>query len=175
MLHRFPIFLLVAILLSIVLVACAGAPASPLAPTPASTSAPTVIPQLSVTPIPTTTTSPTPAVSPESTTIPIMSPIEIPTELQPYAESAIQIAAEALGVDPDDVTILSIQSATGRNSSLGCPKPGFMYLQVITPGYLVKVEVAGQQHEVHMNERGHGVLCTSNQIKQIPGSGDTGK
>ena len=86
-------------------------------------------------------------------------------ELQPMADKATDILAETLSVSPEDVTILDIQRVEWRDASLGCPKPGMMYAQVITPGYLVKAEVKGETQMVHMNEAGHGVVCPPDRAK----------
>jgi len=45
-------------------------------------------------------------------------------------------------------------------------------LQVITPGYLVKVTVNDAVYEVHLDERGRGVFCPANQIKTAPSLGN---
>ena len=105
-----------------------------------------------------TPTSPrsTESIMPESTLSP---------ELQTVAKQATAILVETLGVTPDDVTILEIERVTWRDGSLGCPKPGMMYTQVITPGYLVKAEVKGEFRMVHMDEKGHGVVCSSDSAK----------
>ncbi|RUA17629.1 MAG: hypothetical protein DSY55_01840 [Clostridia bacterium] len=101
-----------------------------------------------------------------------MSSTPFPAKLQPLAEAATKIAAEALNIDPAKVTVTAIESYTWRNSSLGCPKPGFMYLQVITPGHLVKVVVDDIQYEVHLDKRGRGVFCPANQAKTPPPLGN---
>jgi len=35
------------------------------------------------------------------------------------------------------------------DTSLGCPRPGMFYAQVITPGYLITLEVKGEKYEYH--------------------------
>jgi hypothetical protein len=45
------------------------------------------------------------------------------------------------------------------DTSLGCPEPGMMYAQVITPGFLVMIEAEGQQYEYHTDESRFVVLC----------------
>ncbi len=45
------------------------------------------------------------------------------------------------------------------DSSLGCPQPDMLYAQVITPGYLVVVEVSGEPIEYHTDDRGTVVRC----------------
>ena len=45
------------------------------------------------------------------------------------------------------------------DSSLGCPQPDKLYAQVVTPGYLVVVDVSGERIEYHTDERGTVVRC----------------
>ena len=80
-------------------------------------------------------------------------------ELQTTADKATTILSDALDVSPDDITILEVQRVEWSDASLGCPESGMMYAQVITPGYLVTAEVKGEEQMVHMNEKGHGVVC----------------
>ncbi|MCO6450672.1 MAG: hypothetical protein J5I90_07760 [Caldilineales bacterium] len=79
------------------------------------------------------------------------------------AVAAQSIAADALDVTPADVTVVEVEQIDWNDSSLGCPQPDYLYAQVITPGYKVTVEVAGETHFVHMDMSGHGVLCTDPQ------------
>ncbi len=90
---------------------------------------------------------------------------QIPPEFQKVAEDAVNIIAHDLGVSPDAVTVLSVQKVTWSDASLGCPQPGMMYAQVLTPGYLVTAEVNGQTHNVHMNDRGKGEVCPPERAK----------
>jgi len=82
-------------------------------------------------------------------------------KLQKVAENAVAILVEHLNVSPDEVTIEDVQRVTWRNGALGCPQPGMMYTQALVEGYLVKARVAGEEREVHMDERGRGVVCPS--------------
>ena len=46
------------------------------------------------------------------------------------------------------------------NASLGCPKEGMAYTQVITPGYKLIFDLAGTPYAVHTNSDGsHMVIC----------------
>ena len=149
-----PILAVTLTALLLVLVGCGNLPVA----------TPTHLPPAMPSPTPTTI----PSITPQPTEAPTMSPTPFPANLQPYVEAATKIAAEALSVDPAEVTVMAIESHTWRNSALGCPKPGFMYLQVITPGYLVKVVVDDAQYEVHLDERGRGVFCPADQVKTVP-------
>ncbi len=86
--------------------------------------------------------------------------IRSPEESASPAEQAAQdVAAESLGVEPEDVTVLEITSAEWPDASLGCPQPGMMYAQVLTSGYQATVEVDGETYDVRMDTKGNGFIC----------------
>ncbi|MSP13335.1 MAG: hypothetical protein EXR62_10320 [Chloroflexi bacterium] len=64
-----------------------------------------------------------------------------------------------------------------RDSSLGCPEPGKMYLQVIIPGYRVVLQKNGETIEIHTDKSGdHMVICKTPPQKsgnQLPDSAGT--
>jgi hypothetical protein len=67
--------------------------------------------------------------------------------------------AEDLGVPAETVQVITLEPRDWPDSSLGCPQPDMLYAQVITPGYLVLVEVSGEQIAYHTDERGTVVRC----------------
>lgn len=68
-------------------------------------------------------------------------------------------AASRAGVTVGDVTIVETEFRDFPDSSLGCPQPGMMYTQVITPGYRVVLEADGAAYDYRMNRRGTFRLC----------------
>jgi hypothetical protein len=64
-----------------------------------------------------------------------------------------------LGISPDTVQVVSIEPRNWPDASLGCPQPDMLYAQVVTPGYLVLVDVSGERIEYHTDERGTVVRC----------------
>jgi hypothetical protein len=76
-------------------------------------------------------------------------------------ETAPLIAAIAadLGVPRETVQVVTMEPRDWPDSSLGCPQPDMLYAQVVTPGYLVLVEISGEQIEYHTDERGSVVRC----------------
>ncbi|MCX7706544.1 MAG: hypothetical protein N2204_00860, partial [Anaerolineae bacterium] len=60
--------------------------------------------------------------------------------------AAIKTLAERLGVSVADVTVTAWEPVDWPDASLGCPEPGKMYAQVITPGYQVMLQVRGEIH-----------------------------
>jgi hypothetical protein len=75
------------------------------------------------------------------------------------AAPVVAAIAADLGVPPASVQVISMESRDWPDSSLGCPQPDMLYAQVITPGYLVLVEVSGEPIEYHTDELGTVVRC----------------
>lgn len=79
------------------------------------------------------------------------SPQVVPLVVSDLADR-LEIAAEA-------VSVVEVEEVTWPDSSMGCPQPGYMYLQVITPGYRIVLEAQGQTYNYHTDSAGHFVLC----------------
>lgn len=62
-------------------------------------------------------------------------------------------------LSPADIAVVAVESKQWRDSSLGCPRAGMMYKQVITPGYAITLKAAGKQFEFHTNTGNTIVLC----------------
>jgi hypothetical protein len=67
----------------------------------------------------------------------------------PLVTAAVDDLAGRLGIEPSDVTIVDARSVTWGDGSLGCPKPGMMYTQVLVDGTLVVLKAGGKQYEYH--------------------------
>ena len=67
--------------------------------------------------------------------------------------------AGRLDVDVEEITLVKVQPVEWRDASLGCPKPGVDYIQVLTPGYLIKLEAAGSEYEYHTDDAQRVVTC----------------
>ncbi len=61
--------------------------------------------------------------------------------------------AQRIGITPDSIVVKSAQEIEWPDSSLGCPKPGMMYAQVITHGVLIVLEANGKTYEYHGSMR----------------------
>ncbi len=62
--------------------------------------------------------------------------------------------------------VVKVESKNWSNSALGCPKSGMQYMQMITPGYLVKVKADGILHQVHTSHS-HAVTCGQSKPDSI--------
>jgi hypothetical protein len=84
----------------------------------------------------------------------------IPGGLEAAVELANQDLAERLAMPIDKIAIVSAEVVEWPDASLGCPKPGMIYAQVITPGYRFILEVGGEQYEYHSdNDGGQLISC----------------
>jgi hypothetical protein len=123
---------------------CASsAPAPPAAPTTSTTVATT-------SPPPASPASPVPGQLPRSSSNP---------DAQAASDAALADAAAHLGVSRADLTLEQIDAREWGDSSLGCPRPGLLYSQVVTPGFLIVVTSGTKVLEYHADARGRVVLC----------------
>jgi hypothetical protein len=63
---------------------------------------------------------------------------------------AKELLTTQLRVAVNEIEVISAESKTWNDSSLGCGKPGTMALQVLTPGYAVTLRAQGKVHRVHV-------------------------
>jgi hypothetical protein len=63
--------------------------------------------------------------------------------------AAVTDLAKRLSIDPADITVVSAEEVTWSDSSLGCPKPGMMYAQVLVEGSRIVLEANGTRYEYH--------------------------
>jgi len=62
---------------------------------------------------------------------------------------AIETLASELGVPREQIELDTVRAIDWRDSSIGCPKPGMAYLDVVTPGHKVTLRADGQIYVVH--------------------------
>lgn len=73
--------------------------------------------------------------------------------------SLLEAIGKDLGVAPETIQIVSVDARDWPDTSLGCPRPGEAYAQVITPGFLIVVEADGERIEFHSDQRDNVVRC----------------
>lgn len=175
--------LIVMLWLSVGLTGCAGTSSTftpPIgtgaSPTPLETSTPLDTPTPFPTPPPLVTptslrteTSSTPTLTrPAATPSPLSTPttenqtgdktVTPASLLERFIQEAIADLARRLGIAPTAITVTRAEAVEWSDTSLGCPQPGMMYAQVITPGYLIVLEANGQTYEYHAS-RSRIFLC----------------
>src|SRR3954471_15215452 len=72
---------------------------------------------------------------------------------------AIDLLARELHCTPTEITLLEQSPVTWPNSALGCPQPGRMYLQVLTPGYRVRLAYREREYIVHTDRGRRAIRC----------------
>lgn len=125
-------------------------------------------------PAPAPETEPAPVI--DATASPIQIPVTPPVEdtvLQTFITQATEDLANRLGVDVDKITLLEARSVNWRDSSLGCPQPDMMYAQVITPGYLLLLDVDGAIYEYHADKRSTVLYCETPESPAPDSLGDS--
>jgi hypothetical protein len=68
--------------------------------------------------------------------------------------------ARQLGIGTSQITVVEVEAIEWPNSGLGCPQPGMMYAQVITPGHRIVLETEGRTYEYHTDQRQTAILCS---------------
>jgi hypothetical protein len=136
------------------LVGCA--PKGAVYVTPTEEPRPTAAPE---TPSPTPKEAPTGTPEPSPTSPPQAAP-QVPEDAAKAVAWARRDLASRLKVAEDTVALESIEEIDWHDSSLGCPQPGHMYLQVITPGYRFVLRARGATYAYH-SARGAdwAILC----------------
>ena len=79
--------------------------------------------------------------------------------VQAVVDLAIADLAARLGVGTSAVTVLTAAATTWPDKSIGCPKPGMQYLQVLVDGALVELQASGKTYSYHSGDDGKPVLC----------------
>ena len=73
---------------------------------------------------------------------------------------AIRADLEArIGVDVSSMVVVSVETATWPDGSMGCPKPDEMYTQAIVDGYQVIVAYDGTEYDYRVSDTGIVRFC----------------
>lgn len=80
-----------------------------------------------------------------------------------------QALAQQAGVSLDTLQLTAKTPQEWNDSSLGCPDPATMYMQVLTSGYMLTFSDGSNTYEVHTNESGaNAVLCENGAPTVLP-------
>ena len=85
-------------------------------------------------------------------------PTEVSEDLTPAQQAAISELVRNLGLDTDQIEILSTEAVEWPDACLGISVDDTACAEVITPGYRVTLEVNGNQVEYRTNEEGTVIL-----------------
>jgi hypothetical protein len=74
--------------------------------------------------------------------------------------AAVNDLTAQLKAAPQQVQVISVTPTDWSDTSLGCPKPGMFYAQVIVEGYKIVLAAGRDQVEYHSDKRGRVVSCS---------------
>lgn len=66
--------------------------------------------------------------------------------------------AKKLNIPESEITVEKVEEVEWRNTSLGCPEEGKVYLQVIVPGHVITLKAQGKTYEYHTGNN-QAVTC----------------
>jgi hypothetical protein len=137
-----------AMALALVVAACAGG--ASVTPSPSGGTSPS--------PSGGTSPSPTGGGSP-SASAPAGSPGGSDALLSEARDAILADLEARIGVDVSTAEIVSVEPATWPDGAMGCPRPGEVYIQVITSGYRVVVSFDGTLYDYRVSDAGAVRFC----------------
>ncbi len=143
-------------------------PASDVTTTPAVPPVPTALPR-EETPMPTPDQGNEPVRPvPPYNAQPLTPPFGAAMDTQ--IDAARQDLAQRLGIDASAIEVVQVEAVTWPDTSLGCPKPGMMYPQVLVEGVLLQLRANGQIYRYHGDGQNRMFLCDPQAGPQIGGT-----
>ena len=82
------------------------------------------------------------------------------TDGPPALQAVLSDAAKRTGTHARDLKIVRTEQKNWPNGGLGCPRPGEMYTQIITPGWLIEIRSGERVLEYHTDGKERFVLCS---------------
>jgi hypothetical protein len=67
--------------------------------------------------------------------------------------------AGRLGADLASIQVVRTEAVVWNDGSLGCPKPGEFYIQMLIDGYWVVLQVDGTDYDYRVSDKGYFTLC----------------
>lgn len=81
-----------------------------------------------------------------------------------HIELAKKHLAERTRAPLETIEVVEVAEVEWNDSSLGNPRPDMMYMQVITPGYSIELELGQKFYEYHTDMNGRVVLCNETPL-----------
>ena len=106
--------------------------------------------------------APTPTATPVAATPVAATPVATPAPggtavTNPAVAAAIADLARRNSIDPARIRVDNVEAVDWPDGAIGCPQPGQSYVQVITPGYRIRLAVDAQITNYHANRAGTNV------------------
>lgn len=72
---------------------------------------------------------------------------------------AVADLSNRLGIPESDIVIEQVKPIEWPDATLGCPKPGMDFSPVVTPGYIIALEMEGKTYNYHTDDVDRVILC----------------
>ncbi len=96
-------------------------------------------------------------------------PTPFASGLESLIEKAKEDLAQRLSSPVTQINLVEATAVVWPDASLGCPQEGMAYAQVLTPGYLILLELGNKEFEYHSSRDTYIVYC-ENPIPPVPGT-----
>lgn len=96
---------------------------------------------------------------------------KVPVEVKDAYQAALTDLTKRTNLAATNVQLTRHTVQEFSDSGLGCSEAGSMYMQVITPGYVMTLEASGKTYEYHTDMTGRRVvLCGADgqPVKKLP-------
>ncbi len=92
---------------------------------------------------------------------------EVPAKI---LDEIIADLIERTGFERQEIEVVRAETVVWNDGSLGCPKPGEFYIQVLMSGYWVVLDVYGEDYDYRANDSGYFFLCEGKGGPTMPTS-----
>ena len=90
-------------------------------------------------------------------------------------EIARRDLAKRLSLPLDGINVVEFREVAWRDGSIGCPRPGMLYKQVLVNGSLIVLEAKGVRYEYHSGGGRDAFYCAKPEPPMPPGTDGFGK
>lgn len=86
-------------------------------------------------------------------------PAQPENPLAAQAQSAANLLAARLSIDPARITVAAAEHVTWPNGAAGCPRQGMSYTQALIDGYRIVLRADGVEHHYHGVKNSEPFYC----------------
>ena len=96
----------------------------------------------------------------------------VPVGVAAAIRQALAHASQHTGLPADELQIVTAESVTWPDGSLGCPQSGMAYTQALVAGFRVKVRAGDEVLDYHSGRSGTPTLCPPGRARDPLPDGD---
>jgi hypothetical protein len=88
--------------------------------------------------------------------------------MESLIEKAREDLAKRLSIEITEISLVGAKEVVWPDASLGCPKRGVFYIQVLTDGYRILLDANATTYEYHTDTGEQVVLCENPEFPIFP-------